>query len=628
MAPPPLLTLFVQHVLDVPLANDVIEKEYILEGIFLFEKLLAHAFTRGHALYVALWHHTFGNYPTQRDFQDFLVLVGCGFPDKPPGLEHAAAMLQSMSHPLMPHLSAPKAFVDECIARFHQPTAVLHLLYEKWAHRFLASNAEPSSPLQYFAALRQSSALPEDAGLGAKCPLTQHVVDIVISPAAAPSERLQYRLTQNRHFMGKWATSPVITIADSVHVEDPALCAAITHIQKATGKRALVFTNTPLSIPGALEYPYHEALWPLFPRTALWHLHIANEDVPNIAGAAKDPRNNVFWTRMDKLPAMPPASFLNYDRVLTDDQTKFTTIISYFHAFPLQPHFWKLHTTASCPIRTSHPNHNALVFYDFLFKYAAAMEPQIQELWTRPCPGPQCPNALVLLDNRPNEQSVLAMLIALVNVPAPTWGARLYTSRAALSFYQERLPPCVQVLVHPTLDTPVFDIDIYNDAMQDMAFWKELEAADITHVLILQDDGLLLKPGIEQRFMIDPPAYIGAPWRPGPENAFIQQHINPDLVGNGGFSLRSVAATLQVLGDPEAQADRTALFYHNINRIPEDVFFVKHMRRLGHRLPTAAHAAKFASEQILNPLCLGVHKVWVYHPLPALMEFLSQLLNA
>jgi hypothetical protein len=62
-------------------------------------------------------------------------------------------------------------------------------------------------------------------------------------------------------------------------------------------------------------------------------------------------------------------------------------------------------------------------------------------------------------------------------------------------------------------------------------------------------------------------------------------------------------------------SEKKLLFFQGLNNIPEDVYFVKHAKLLGAKLPSMATASLFSSEEMLNSNSVGFHKVWAYqHP--------------
>jgi len=184
---------------------------------------------------------------------------------------------------------------------------------------------------------------------------------------------------------------------------------------------------------------------------------------------------------------------------------------------------------------------------------------------------------------------------------------------------------------------PVYDGDTYNRLLKSEKFWRDLQlVAD--KVLIFQTDSLLLRRGVEAFLHYD---YIGAPWPITPEakdftwlRGMRRKGLLREGLGNGGLSLRSVAAMVKV----------AKLFGHKNKGAYEDVFFVTHLERMGYKLPSRQVAYRFAREvpclDIGNTteveIPFGIHSGWKYltktaaltllnHSMTYPLEIISQL---
>jgi hypothetical protein len=132
----------------------------------------------------------------------------------------------------------------------------------------------------------------------------------------------------------------------------------------------------------------------------------------------------------------------------------------------------------------------------------------------------------------------------------------------------------------------------YSDKLTGCQFWNHF---DSEFVLIFQADSRFCSSSphsIEQFMMLRLP-YLGAPW------------LTNGGVGNGGFSLRLLAATRDA-------CNNSARGYH------EDSYFTEYFRTHAKRWPNAplTTAEKFASETYY-PLAqagapLGIHKAYAY----------------
>ncbi|CAF1040320.1 unnamed protein product [Rotaria sordida] len=85
--------------------------------------------------------------------------------------------------------------------------------------------------------------------------------------------------------------------------------------------------------------------------------------------------------------------------------------------------------------------------------------------------------------------------------------------------------------------------------------------------------------------------YIGAPWDPS-----WFKYSKTNLVGNGGFSLRSRSKILALLA---------LVSYHR--KVPEDVWYAVNLHRVNAKIAPVAVAKTFAVETVYYERPMGVH---------------------
>ena len=236
-----------------------------------------------------------------------------------------------------------------------------------------------------------------------------------------------------------------------------------------------------------------------------------------------------------------------------------------------------------------------------------------------------CSNAIVLIDNRANALSYISCVITAANLRQDTWHLVIFTSKTAASFYNNLFQKDEKVTILDTLERlncPVgsFNIEDYNFVMKDSEIWKTLKDMGFKNALIIQDDGMLVRPGIEHMFL-DQYDYVGAPWSHQEE---LVKLGNPMLVGNGGLSLRNVDMHYQITSI-DTMDTKMMLFNNDLQPIPEDVYFAGRIYNIKGRIPNTEKASLFSSEIILNPDSIGFHKPWPYHPLQKVDEFFKRL---
>jgi hypothetical protein len=159
------------------------------------------------------------------------------------------------------------------------------------------------------------------------------------------------------------------------------------------------------------------------------------------------------------------------------------------------------------------------------------------------------------------------------------------------------------------LDVANLSTTEYNYLKKTTWLWEQIDAE---HVLWLEPDCLILRPGIEEYLKYD---YIGAPWHPmfSPSPAC--------RVGNGGLSLRKRSAMLKV--SKQCNPDVKVIF-------PEDNYFVTNMTMWNQQKPGTFRIAPltvaktFAVESVFYPTPFGLHKSWNYLK----PKFFNQLLQS
>lgn len=229
-------------------------------------------------------------------------------------------------------------------------------------------------------------------------------------------------------------------------------------------------------------------------------------------------------------------------------------------------------------------------------------------------------NCVLLVDNRKNIMSVLSACLAFSNLVPKAWNLCVITSTKALPYYKSMfLNSDIEYIVHPLLDSEQFDIEDYNKLMKDPSTWDKLK--DYENCLTIQDDGFVLKPGVEDAF-VGKYDYVGAPWADAEFNVELKKVGNPMMVGNGGLSLRSIAMMRTITR--QENDNPTDLFNNDLQPTPEDVFFAHNVYKRQGRIPTREKATMFSSEQMVNPNTIGIHKPWVYMPYRLAKQMLPQ----
>jgi hypothetical protein len=230
-------------------------------------------------------------------------------------------------------------------------------------------------------------------------------------------------------------------------------------------------------------------------------------------------------------------------------------------------------------------------------------------------PPKSTPHCVLLLDNRANGLSILAVLLTLANLDRTKWTPVIYTKAAHKEFYIKHIPGVV-THTHQLLEVDNFDIESCNTLMKDPTFWKPLQHFD--KCLIVQDDGMLIRKGLETSGFMDYD-YVGAPWKVCPENQEVAVLTKNGMVGNGGFCLRSIKACIDIT--ETSSHTKELLFNKRLQSIQEDVWFAKEFTVKGYNVCPAEKAKMFSVEQVYHKDTLGFHKIWAYHQPEQVRDF-------
>jgi hypothetical protein len=160
-------------------------------------------------------------------------------------------------------------------------------------------------------------------------------------------------------------------------------------------------------------------------------------------------------------------------------------------------------------------------------------------------------------------------------------------------------------------------VNDYNQFLKTSQFWEEIIGEK---VLIFQADSLMLLKNIDSFMSYD---FIGAPWHLQNERWGLIQSLGLlDGVGNGGFSLRSKSAMVEI-----------ASLYGSNSPVSEqeDIFFASHSKKLGYNVADRITAYSFCQEVPCSDLKfegtpMAIHAAWYYFDNITIDKYFSQSL--
>lgn len=650
-----LLKSFVANTIDV--YDDATIQRFIVDSRLNTDNLFQHPLTKLNVLYNLVWNEIYGTYATKKDFKDFVTRTlqystDIDAQNQIP-LNHNT-IEKILSHEpffilrlgvLASKLQSVKDKATQMLVMCNNKHDIVRVMERKWMHRFNVDNTSSVDEPVLRTFIRCSINPSVQAVNITWSSISQYTsvnagIDDDDMQHMSNMELVQYHMFRDNRFLLQLCTYNVI-IGSNLNVHDKVdVRYLIDTLVKETQRQVmfLEIIKNPEELDSGLittanVYRMHPCILCILPKIASHFTLIVTNKVdlwPRL-GVTKQ-CSSLLAIDNDK------DSDFEYTSYASDYGKLFTTALQ--HANPRKSIYfvpshknidseasvdiicsiWKQYLSiASCPFKTNNHRMNTMLLTHFIASYLANhisdMKTILQQ-YKHQDDMKQC--SLVIVDSRYNVMSVISSMISFYNVVRHrkndniNFNLKIYTTEAASKKYIDMLTKMgfsdayykIESMVH--LDVPLFTIETYNALLKSCDFWKSIGTPTC---IIIQDDGMLLNGQDIQDFLgYD---YVGAPWVDTQENAYIKQFINAELVGNGGFSVRNTNKMIEIC--TKYEHEKRQLFFHNINEIPEDVYFVKHLVKDGCRVAPHNVARKFAVEQVVQLKPVGFHKFWPYH---------------
>lgn len=656
---------FIANTIDV--YDDITIQGFIVDSKLNLEKLITHPLTKLNIAYNFVWHTLYGVYATKKDFTDFETHVIQMHTPYNGNLHHILNNTSNLFDKILAHEPftlcrmgvlgemlkiAKEAFIAEAPTIWEDRAKVLKQLEKKWQHRFCGHHRDShdQSILKTFLKhmVHGQNALHE-----VQLPTWDHVSgfysdDIQTWQPAdmqymSSIERIQYRMFRDNRFLLQLATRHVVVqddLSDTAHSVVSGLVEALTKDMHKNVLHILV-TSSSVQQPNKV-YTMHPYIMQVCPKIASYYTLITsnqhhhtlcrNRNIASLVVVG----NEVEKHSTDEYGVVYTTSDTFGDPI---NSTYFIPSSTTLQETSLQPHLiirslWKQYlSVGKCPFKANNPRLNGMLYTHFIGMYVSKHASDMVRIMSNyTCKPIEQSCTIVVVDSRYNMISILACLITLYNIIKHrenqdiAWKVRIYTSRGAVEQYEEYIrtlsisPDVITVETHDLLEVPIFSLETYNEIMKDAAFWDSM---DTESCIIVQDDGMLINGHDIKAYMKYD--YVGAPWVDAPDNAYIKSKINPHLVGNGGFSLRNVRKMSNIC--QKFVQEKRQLFFHNINEIPEDIYFVKYLVKDNHDIAPFEVARKFSVEQVPCLNAVGFHKFWLYHSPKDSWTLFTDMLN-
>lgn len=266
------------------------------------------------------------------------------------------------------------------------------------------------------------------------------------------------------------------------------------------------------------------------------------------------------------------------------------------------------------------PDVPLIIFHQFVLRYYQKNKNDMVHMIP---PNKGADNVIVLVDSRRNIMSIMSILITYHNLVQQDWDIIIVCPDdvATRQWYKTYLGENIEL--NTSFNTPMhgYTLDVYNDLFKSVDFWQFFEHRGYKRALIIQDDGMIIRKGLELKEWFDCD-YVGAPWS---EHFFGNHELvkitKNRMVGNGGLSLRNLSAMVDIC--TRHAKDARELHFMGVIQEPEDIFFAKHAVRV----PSIVDASDFSTEGMMNKMSLGFHKLWAYHALATICEYFNLILG-
>lgn len=645
-----VINQFVANTLD--LYDEPTFQSFIDNNSINMDFLLNHPITKLNVLYNVVWNTIFGTWATKKDFMDFVTVflqlrniknVHVTFDSNLFNAitSHEPFMITRLV--LNKNVDVAKKSYIDCIPKLVDKKYIIDILDTKWRHRFkVSSTTQPETNFlkcfvkYYLNSFKQENPIYNWENVSKFTPQDINITEI--DKVYMTSEEIfQYVLHRDNRFLLQLSTGYVIVTTNGY-----VPTSLIQAIQKDFKKHVVIVSFQYDKSHTKNEYIMDFHHLRMLPKIASKYIYITSditcENYPLPLCQDKNDCSLIVTTNKNDIPS---EVFSQYHIVFTDNyeyskprESKYFVPLNLKHEDIISC-FWKHYLTTKCPFSFNNYTYNSMLFMNFLAKYCNIhFDTLVSVISTNNYiqrPIKNC--SLVLVDNRFNILSILSALISYYNIlrhpyniQKCNWSLKIITSTNEVDNYTNWFSKLgitsnngVSVQQWNGLDIDLFHMETYNSVLKDANFWRQIGGEKC---IIIQDDGMLINgENIEDYLLYD---YVGAPWSDTKGNEYIKNKINSDLVGNGGFSVRDVNKMIQICN--EFVKEKNDLFYHNINEIPEDVYFIQHLIATKSKVAPFDIARQFSMEQVPVMNSVGFHKFWLYHLSDTAQTFFDSML--
>jgi hypothetical protein len=636
------LVILFSEIFDI-YPNEEFIKKYVKNDNIEIDTILTSDFLKLNIVFSNLWNFIYKTYPTKKDFIDFITYNNYNqytninidnklFEKIINGFFHLKIGVLTLfeGDEINKHLI-------KCTEDLKNSKYILQFLYDKISYRYNVfeydTSINPIITIMNIIKLYNPPHIIFDKKWNFKYNPISHSINEFINlnendiQFMNDYEKIQYIIYKDHHFIIKFIDG--ISIINDGKTNDNILKKIISYYQKIHNKHVILINHKCDWYDDLYTFQIPTNIIRLLPNFCKYHITISKRIYPHFKSISKKNENAIYYL-IGNEPNKENYLFTNtYDKYIVNNielinkiQTKLEKYIildpsniNIITSDNMYCDMWNMHIKYSCPVKNNTPQHGILLYCNFAYLYFTKNQKKINSLTY----NENAKHCVITIDNRENILSILSVLFTMINLNNE-WTCKIYTSSASVNYYEKYLSNCADVIDIDILNYK-FHIDIYNKLLTSNDLWDSLE--DYTKCLIIQDDGVLLRNGIEKFLSYD---YIGAPWADAVGNEYLKTNVNSNMVGNGGFSLRTVSKMKEII--ETYQKEKNILFYQNLNNIPEDVYFCKYLHCITtNKMPTSNDASYFSSEEIINMDSIGIHKLWCYHGADSIKQYFKKILD-
>jgi Protein of unknown function (DUF5672) len=645
-----LIKQFIANIIDI--YDEEAINIFVVDGKLNIDIIINHHLTKLSVLYQVIYNHLYGTWATKKDFmlfcndvlnvkknyKNFHVTIDVNLVNAI--LAHYPFFIARIG--AVHKLNTLQDLVTTTITRLNETsssaTFMCDIIQQKWKYRYNVMDFEKmfvSNILKTFIKYQINNIVSclEDSKVWNNVSGFQSDHKELYSrdyEYLNKYEVIQYHLHCDNRFLLQLA-SYVVIVKDNNEYRDNDLLNLVKSIQQHSKKHAILLSvGVDKTENVRFSYKIESDLYFILPKISTKFYLMSNDKLLSQKRLCTIPTECMLITHNPV--DITPEQKAMFGIVLTSSVDKISQQQSIYH-FPcsidvcssryselikeVQLALWKEYNNMKCPFQSQNSRHSGVLFTNFISLYLQKNIVNIEKTFEGYVNDNNANVSIVAVDNRYNVMTLLSVIVSLYNVirhkQTRNFNGIVYTSRQSIGKYEDLiaklgLSSLILVRVIEMFDdVDLFHMEVYNQVLKSVDFWNTLECEKC---IIVQDDGFLMNGKyLDDYLKYD---YVGAPWADAKDNEYIKKHINPGLTGNGGFSIRDVGVSKHIC---ETFTDeKNKLFYHNLNEIPEDVYFVKHLVSSGANVAPFDVARKFAVEQVLSVGCQGFHKFWIYHP--------------